>query len=102
LEEQPGDLVLDGLFTTLISPAHDRLETVVVLEQGAVEFCLDRAGGRGTGEAGQADFLRYAGMEFQHGVGLSGVEVWGVEGGTEFASAIHEEVWTVAQNSSPP
>jgi hypothetical protein len=69
LDEQPGDLVFDGLLATLISPAHDRLETVVVLEKAGVEFGLDGAGGRGAGEAGEADFLGDACMKFQHGVG---------------------------------
>lgn len=54
------------------------------------------------GETGEANFLRGAGMEFQHGWVLSGVEEWGVEGGNEFASATLNWVRTVAQNSSPP
>ena len=69
MEEQPGDLVFDGLLATLISPAHDDLKALVVLEQAGIEFGLDGAGRRGTGEAGQADFLRDACVEFEHGVG---------------------------------
>ena len=48
-------------------PLDDELKACSVSEQAGIEFCLDGAGGRGTGEAGQADFLRDAGMEFQHG-----------------------------------
>ena len=52
LDKQSGDLVFDGLLTTLIGPLHDHLKTLAVLEQGAVEFSFDGAGGRGTGEIG--------------------------------------------------
>jgi hypothetical protein len=61
-------LVPDGLLATLISPLHDRLEALAVLKEAGVEFGLNGAGGRGNGEAGEADFLRDAGMEFQHRV----------------------------------
>ena len=52
LDKQPGDLVFDGLLATLIRPLHDDLKTLAVMKQGAVEFSLDGAGGRGAGEAG--------------------------------------------------
>ncbi len=61
---QPSDLVLDGLLARLVSPLHDDLKALVVLEERAVQFSLDRATGRSTGEAGQSDFLGDAGMEF--------------------------------------
>jgi hypothetical protein len=43
LANQPGDLVFDGLLATLMRPLHDRLKTLAVMEQGAVEFSLDGA-----------------------------------------------------------
>jgi hypothetical protein len=57
LDKQPGDLVFDGLLATLTCPLHDRLKNFAVLEQGAVEFGLNGAGGRSAGEVGQTDFL---------------------------------------------
>ena len=42
---ESGDLVLDGLLARLVRPLHDRLKTLAVMEQGAVEFSLDGAGG---------------------------------------------------------
>ena len=70
LDKQPGDLILDGLLTRLVGPLDDDLEASGIHEQAGVEFSLDGAGGRGAGEAGQADLLRDAGIEFQHGDGV--------------------------------
>jgi hypothetical protein len=63
---QPADLVLHGLLTRLVGPLHDDLKALVILEQAGIEFGLDGATGGRTGEAGQADLLRDARMEFQH------------------------------------
>ena len=57
------------LMARLVGPAHDDLKALVVSEEAGIEFGLDRAGGRGAGEAGQTDFLRDARMELEHGVG---------------------------------
>jgi hypothetical protein len=54
---EPSDLVLDSLLTRLVGPLDDELKALVVLEKAGIKFCLDGAGGRGTGETGQADFL---------------------------------------------
>jgi hypothetical protein len=58
---------------------HDCLKTLAVMKQGAVEFSLDGAGGRSTGEAGQTDFLyritaNHAGAEVDRTAG--GGETW--------------------------
>jgi len=61
------------------------------MKQGAVEFCLYGAAGRGTGEAGQTDFLRDAGTEFQHEdeVPVGWLDCW--EGGNaEFIAAVKQ------------
>ncbi len=82
---EPGDLVLDGFLTGLVRPLHDELEAVGVVEEGAVEFGLDGAGGRRTREARQADLLRDASVELEHGVWLSGDRgVGGICGGGDF------------------
>ena len=49
---EPGDLVLDSLLTRLVGPLDDELKALAVLEKAGIEFCLDGAGGRGTGKAG--------------------------------------------------
>ena len=56
---ESGDLVFDGLLTRLVGPLDDDLEALAVLEQAGIEFCLDGASGRGTGEAGQTDWHRH-------------------------------------------
>ena len=66
LDLEPGDLVGDGLLARVVGTAHDDLEALVVVEEAAVEFGLDGAGCGGAGEAGQADLLRDARVEFQH------------------------------------
>ena len=76
LAGQPGDLVLHGLLAGRIGSLDNDLKALVVLEQAGIEFGLYGAGGRGAGEAGQTDFLRDAGMEFQHGLGPVGWIVW--------------------------
>jgi hypothetical protein len=87
LDKQPGDLVLHSLLARLVGPLDDDLEALMVLKEAGIEFGLDGAGGRGTGEAGQADFLRDAGMKFQHGDSSFWFYGW---------------VWKAEPNSHPP
>jgi len=56
---QPSDLVLNGLLTRLVGLLDDDVKALAVLEQAGIEFCLDGASGRGTGEAGQTDWHRH-------------------------------------------